>query len=716
MRRVAKIITWTVLPCAMMFFSMLPAFATSVPVADLDLGDYLREMEVGTSQLLSITVIPLDASDQPIDYFSSNSTVASVNAIGRVSAMMAGQTVIIVSCGGVSRQLNLTVKEKETTTVPTTVRVNDLDLGDPQRKMTVGETQVLSPTVIPTNATNQNCTFNSSNPYVAEVNAIGRITAKRAGTVSITITCDGVSRSFQLTVANPEVTTTVRVTDLDLGDPKKKMTVGDSQVLSPTLIPINAMDQSLQYSSSNPVIAEVNAIGRITAIKAGTSTITVRCGSVSKSFVLEVVNEVLAANLDLGEPQKEMAIGSSQVLSVTVIPLDTKDQKLTYTSSNPQVASINEIGRITALMAGETVIAARCGNVSKTFLLKVVPIAIELEDYKGEVAVNEILQLIARVTPSSVPAAALQYKSSNLKIATVSSSGEVKGISPGLVTITLTTGEIKKEINLIVNASGKRIELNNQYIILKPGESFILQANLVPKDAKKTIEYKSFNPEVATVAQNGQIVAQSFGATTILVSTNDIGVAATVIVNQSGTVEKTISNSNDDTTIATAYGTILNAADYPVITKEMLKQFYDSGEICTVLGDGYQIIINGKDINDINNELLTAIVFTNEKNGKSFVLNNGNPLCGIIFLKFEDEHKGAKHLYLYDDSTGKYHMVEMEESAAIQLDVAGKYLLAERNFNNSIVNGRGVVLGVAGLLLVGGLVTYILKKKRHLSK
>jgi uncharacterized protein YjdB len=503
---------------------------------------------------------------------------------------------------------------------------------------------------------------------------------------------------------------------LDLGDPPKKMTVGESQMLGATVIPLDATNQDLTYSSSTPTVAEINAIGRITAKRAGIAKITVSAGAIIKSFMLEIVDEpttVVAGDLDLGDYPKEMAIGSTTTLSVTVIPIDTENQKLTYTSSNPQAATINEIGRISALASGETIITIKCDQTARTFRLKVVPVTIEIEDFESELAVDEMLRLSARVTPDNAPVTTILYKSSDPKIATVSPAGEVKGIAPGQVTITLTAGEVKKDVLLIVNISGKRIELNSKYIILKPGENFAIQASLIPSDARQNIQFKSFDSNVATVSSTGTVMAQGFGTTTILVSTDDTGAAATVIVNQSGAEETT---KPEEPTIpantAPTFATAVSAVAYPVITKDMLKYYYENGEICTIIGDGYQITIMGKEIVNYNNELKTILEFTDEKNGTSFVLNDGNPLCGSVTVKLTNSINSGKYLYLYNEVSGKYKQLQAEKLPAMKLDVAGKYLIAQKKLSGFEL--KTVFAVIAGVLVLSGVATYIAVKKKHL--
>lgn len=89
--------------------------ATTIVVTDLDLGDYSSEMTVGTNQLLSITVLPFDATNQTVTYKSSNTQVATVNAMGRIVAVAKGNAVITVQAGSVKKELTIKVKEEEVT-------------------------------------------------------------------------------------------------------------------------------------------------------------------------------------------------------------------------------------------------------------------------------------------------------------------------------------------------------------------------------------------------------------------------------------------------------------------------------------------------------------------------------------------------------------------------------------------------------------------------
>ena len=82
---------------------------------EIDMGDYSDTMTVGEKQLLSVTVLPLDATNQTVTYSSSNTDVATVNGLGRISAVSVGTTTITANCNGITSSVNITVVEKKMT-------------------------------------------------------------------------------------------------------------------------------------------------------------------------------------------------------------------------------------------------------------------------------------------------------------------------------------------------------------------------------------------------------------------------------------------------------------------------------------------------------------------------------------------------------------------------------------------------------------------------
>ena len=164
---------------------------------------------------------------------------------------------------------------------------------------------------------------------------------------------------------------------------------------------------------------------------------------------------------------------------------------------------------------------------------KEIPVSdIEISDHKDEVEVGNTLNLTATVFPSTATDSTVMFRSSDTNVATVNSSGEVKGISKGSVTIYVSAGSITKEVNLTVKVKTTVIKINKDYLVLKQGEAFKLSVSVSPAEAEQGISFKSTDSSVASVSNGGVVTAKSTGTATIIVSNGDLSNAVSVIVNK----------------------------------------------------------------------------------------------------------------------------------------------------------------------------------------
>ena len=511
----------------------------------------------------------------------------------------------------------------------------------------------------------------------------------------------------------------IAVQEIDLGDYTSQMTAGEKQLLNITILPVNATDQNITCSSSNPKVAKINGMGRITALKAGTTEIVVSCGGISEKFDLTVVEAGdTVRDLDLGDCPQEIEIGTSQLLNVTVIPTDAPAQAITYQSNDTGIATVNEIGRITGVAVGTATITVSCGKVKKDFSLKVVkaksdeiPVRdIEIADHEDELEVDKTLILSVTVLPSDATNNTVTYKSSDKKIATVNSSGEVKGIAEGKVTITVSAGNITKKVELKVKVATSKIELDTTYLVMQSGETHQLTARVLPAEADQTIIFESVNPEVASVTGGGLVTANQCGAGTILVKNGDTSTAVTVIVNTEETEGKKESGEYGQT-IEEKYENVITAKDYPVVTSDMLRYFYEQKEVLTVYGTGYIIKIDGEKIKNWDNELYTQLDLKEEEQGISFELNRSKKLCGAVTVQFDDDAISGKYVYLYNISKGKYEQLQEQNVKLMKLDTEGKYLITDKKLSTHKIK---IVIFITALALIIILtVVYIVIKKRY---
>ncbi len=138
--------------------------------------------------------------------------------------------------------------------------------------MTTGTVEVLTATVLPTNATNKTVSWTSTSSAIAKV-ANGTVTAVAAGTATITATAGGKSATCTVTVEEPDPGV-VLVSSISITPSTLTLTKGEvSSALTATVLPIDATDKTYTWSSSNTDIATVSADGKVTAVSRGTATI-----------------------------------------------------------------------------------------------------------------------------------------------------------------------------------------------------------------------------------------------------------------------------------------------------------------------------------------------------------------------------------------------------------------------------------------------------------
>ena len=225
---------------------------TVVPVTGVQLGSSSLSLEVGGSANLMATVLPSNATDKSISWSSSNSGVATVDNNGKVTAVAAGSAVITVTTTDGGKTATCTV----TVTNPA-VPVQSVSLDKTTLNLNVGENSTLLATVLPANADNKAVTWSSSNTAIATVDASGKVTAVAAGTVTVT---------------NPAVP----VQSVSLNKTELSLNVGESVTLTATVLPENADNKAVTWSSSDAAVATVDSNGKVSAVAAGSAVITVK--------------------------------------------------------------------------------------------------------------------------------------------------------------------------------------------------------------------------------------------------------------------------------------------------------------------------------------------------------------------------------------------------------------------------------------------------------
>ena len=241
---------------------------TTVDVEKVSLNKSATTLTEGESETLTATITPSNATgDKTVKWSSSNEAVATVDSNGKVTAKKAGTAVITAtSSNGKTAGCTVTVKQKE-------IAITGISLNKSTTSLTEGESETLTATITPSNATgDKTVKWSSSNEAVATVDSNGKVTAKKAGTAVITATSsNGKTAGCTVTVKQKEIA----ITGISLNKSTTSLTEGESETLTATIAPSNATgDKTVKWSSSNGAVAAVDSNGKVTAKKAGTAVIT----------------------------------------------------------------------------------------------------------------------------------------------------------------------------------------------------------------------------------------------------------------------------------------------------------------------------------------------------------------------------------------------------------------------------------------------------------
>ena len=241
-------------------------------------------------------------------------------------------------------------------------------------------------------------------------------------------------------------------------------------VLIPILQPENANNVELIWTSSDESIATVDENGNVKAIKEGIVTITVKTadGKYIASCTVKVSKETVKVEGVTISGSKEVNVGGTIKLTAKVTPDNATNKDVSWSSSNPSVARVDQNGNVTGLKAGKVTITVTTadGGHKATYDITVnatsnntnssssnkssssqpqKPTTVHVTNVSisgaSQVKVGQSIQLTANVSPSNATNKSVSWSSSNSGVATVDSNGRVTGKSDGTVTITVTTAD-----------------------------------------------------------------------------------------------------------------------------------------------------------------------------------------------------------------------------------------------------------------------------------
>lgn len=314
-------------------------------------------LKVEETTTLEPKITPSNAeSKTTISWSSSAPAVATVSEKGLVTAVSEGEAVITATT---SNGKTASIKATVSTNV---IAVTEITISKTTLELTEGDTDKLSATISPANASDPSVSWHSSNESIVTVDENGNIKAVKAGSATITAEAsNGKTATCTVTVKG------IPVDGITLSQSALTLTEGENATLTATVTPANASDKTVTWSSNDTAVATVDATGKVTAVKAGTATITANAGEKTATCTVTVNAKTIAVTgITLSRTEVTLVEGKSLTLTATVTPTDATDKTVAWTSSNPAAATVDTNGKVTAVAAGKTTITAKAGDKSAT--------------------------------------------------------------------------------------------------------------------------------------------------------------------------------------------------------------------------------------------------------------------------------------------------------------------------------------------------------------
>lgn len=475
-----------------------------VPVTGISLNKNETTIARGATEQLTATVVP-EGTGSTVAWSSGNEEVATVDQNGLVTAVGKGTANITATAGGQSASCKVTVNAP----------LQGIQITGEQSTIKKGQTTQLSVIYEPEDTTDDaTVTWSSDNEDVATVDQTGLVKAVADGTANIKAKVGTLEATYAITVQE------VKLNSIAIKD-ATTIHRGGTETLEVTYDPENTTDdKTVVWESSDPTVANVDGSGTVTAVGIGSAKITAKVGNHTDVCVVTV--DAPLESIDV-QDALELVKNQTAVINYELVPSDTTDKApVTFTSSDPTVATVDENGKVTALKAGTTVITLKGANdVTAEVTVTVTEIPIDTVSLDKESAVIEkgqTTELTAVVGPETTTDEnkSIKWSSSDPSVVTVSpeqtNSGDKVTVTAtdkgGTATITAEAWNgTKAECVITVPVHIENVTLP-QDVTLNRGRTTVLDVGCNPEENDDTItsvEWRSDAPEVADVYSDGTV-------------------------------------------------------------------------------------------------------------------------------------------------------------------------------------------------------------------
>lgn len=489
-------------------------------VENITLDQTALTINVGDSKEVKATIAPSFASTKELTWTSNHPEIAEVSSQGVVKALKVGTATITATAtdgSNVSASCEVTVNG---------IPVKGITLNKPSITLKATENVQLTATITPINATDQTLTWHSENESVAKVDSTGKVTGISMGKTQIIVS--SVSNPKIQAICNVTIAPTL-VNRIVIEPTQSTLKAGETIKLQAKIYPELATNKTVSWLSEDQDIAIVDSMGKVTAKRVGQVRIEVSTtdGSKVKAYAqIHVVPTPVESITIVAEGDTKLKAGETLNLRAEVLPVTASDTILVWSSSNEEIATVQD-GLVTAHhQTGTVTITAASGNgIKGTINLTIIPTPVDsliISAPSNEMKVGDTQQIAVTINPSTATDSLLVWSSSDENILTVDQNGQVKAVAPGTAII---QAQSSNGVSAFVQITVKPILITSIAIpttlTLEVGNKQKIIPEIAPENASnKFLTWHSSNEAVAIVVE-GYVVARGIGEAILTCSATD---------------------------------------------------------------------------------------------------------------------------------------------------------------------------------------------------
>lgn len=320
----------------------------------------------------------------------------------------------------------------------------------------------------------------------------------------------------------------------------RTLRLGETTTFSVKVNPSNACNTDYDLTCNDTDVIRISG-NTITAIGYGTAKIkAVSFNGKSKTITI-TVKKINASKITVTSPLKKdeiFYVGHSLQCNATIKPENVDDPSITWSSSDTNIATVDNHGNVQALNTGKVVISATAANgVSGKYKITIKEQAVqsvELPEENIEIPLGSKYNMSATVIPTNATFPEIKWTSSNPGIAEVDKGGTISAIAIGTAVITATSSNgmsdsIEIEVAEVI-AEQLTILGKLKYFV---GEEGLLSTAILPENAtSQDIEWSTSNPSIVTINDNGKLICLSAGIATITATQKDVTATVEISVEE----------------------------------------------------------------------------------------------------------------------------------------------------------------------------------------